>query len=90
MNYPEGLSSEAICIMEGHNWERGPHCSSCGKVNYYLLGRLGAIARCAKRWGISKPAAEEKIRAMATQRSREAALSQQTEDNEDWQGHYLW
>ena len=49
MNYPDGLSDRAICHIEGCLWGPGqPHCPRCGKVNYYILGCMGAAARWAK------------------------------------------
>ncbi len=57
MSYPPGLSNKAICHMEGHNWERGPHCSSCGKVNFWLLGQMGIAAKRAKKEALASPEA---------------------------------
>lgn len=59
MSYPEGLPSSAYCQMEGCRG-RG-HCPDCGRTNYALLGYYGAIARWAKKWGVTQTAAEERI-----------------------------
>jgi len=38
-----------------------PYCWCCGDTNYRWLGYLGAIARWAKAWGVSKEEAEKRM-----------------------------
>ena len=58
--YPDDMTGPMVCIAEGHD---GPNCSRCGEINYAWLGYLGYIARMAKKWGVSKEAAESRIEA---------------------------
>ena len=53
------LEDDAAC----HYGDHLPvgHCSNCGNVNYSYLGYLGAVARWAKAWGITKEEADERI-----------------------------
>jgi len=53
--YPDDTQGWQVCIMEGC---AGPNCSRCGNVNYAWLGFLGAMARLAKKWGVSRDEAE--------------------------------
>jgi hypothetical protein len=57
--YPDGLSGWAYCHMEGHTG-RG-RCYRCGEINYRLMGWYGAVARNAKRWGVSEKEAEDRM-----------------------------
>ena len=54
------LEDDAACHYGDHIGANG-HCSNCGDVNYHLLGYLGAVARWAKAWGITKDEADERI-----------------------------
>lgn len=45
----------------GDHCGAGPNCSCCGYVNYRWLGYLGAEARWAKAWGISRHEAADRI-----------------------------
>ena len=54
------LEDDAACHYGDHGDENG-HCSNCGHVNYHLLGWLGAVARWAKEWGVSREEADERI-----------------------------
>lgn len=66
--YPDDMTGPMVCIAEGH---AGPNCSRCGEVNYAWLGYLGYIGRMAKRWGVTKEEAEQRIEEKA-QREYEA------------------
>ena len=57
--YPDDISLASVCLIEGCIGEG--HCPRCGETNYRLLGYLGAIARWAKQWGVSKEEAERRI-----------------------------
>lgn len=57
--YPDDMQDEWYCEVEGHLGDT--HCSRCGFVNYAWLGYLGAVARWAKAWGITKIEAEKRI-----------------------------
>lgn len=46
-NYPDDISGDGICFMEGH--ASSPHCPRCGYVNYAHLGYLSGVARRARR-----------------------------------------
>ena len=59
MNYPDGLSGWQFCHMEGCIGKG--HCPRCGETNYHLLGYYGAVARWAKKWGVSKEEAKARI-----------------------------
>lgn len=59
MSYPEDISDSALCHMEGCIGKG--NCPRCGDVNYHLLGWYGAVARWARKWGISDAEAEERI-----------------------------
>ena len=59
--YPDDITGSQICYMEGCSGTG--YCSRCGETNYHLLGYLGAIARWAKKWGVSKEEAEQRIEA---------------------------
>ena len=59
--YPDDLSIAAYCQIEGCIGKG--NCSRCGEVNYRLMGYYGAVARWAKKWGITEAAAEFRIEA---------------------------
>ena len=45
------------CYFGDHNDVNG-HCTSCGSINFRLLGWFGARARWAKAWGITEEEVE--------------------------------
>ena len=60
-NMPDDISANdpRFCQMEGCIG-KGP-CPRCGEVNYRLMGFYGAVARWAKKWGVSEDEAERRI-----------------------------
>ena len=58
-NYPPSLSGKDLCYMEG--CIGNGHCTRCGETNYRYLGWLGAVARWAKAWGVTRKEAERRI-----------------------------
>ena len=67
--YPDGLQPRDYCLIEGCIG-KGP-CPRCGKTNYHLMGFYGAVARWAKKWGLSEDEAERRITARQEQRAVE-------------------
>jgi len=59
-NYPDGLRPKDYCYMEGCTG-KGARCPRCGETNYAYMGYLGAVARWAKKWGVTKEEAERRI-----------------------------
>lgn len=57
--YPDNISGADLCHMEGCIG-RG-NCRRCGRVNYAEMGYYGALARNAKRWGVSEAEAERRM-----------------------------
>ena len=60
MTYPDDIQGWQLCHMEGCVGD-GPYCPRCGEMNYSWLGALGAVARWAKAWGVSREEAERRM-----------------------------
>ena len=73
------LEDEAACYY-GDHFEADGHCRRCGDVNYRMLGWLGAVARWAKEWGVTKAEAEERIVRGQIQRDLDAGVIEGTVD----------
>lgn len=56
--YPDDMTGPMVCIAEGC---LSANCSRCGQVNYRELGYMGYVGRMAKKWGVSKDEALERI-----------------------------
>ena len=67
------LEDDAACHYGDHGGLNG-HCPNCGDVNYRLLGYLGAVARWAKAWGITRDEAEDRIVRGQIQRDIDAGV----------------
>jgi hypothetical protein len=66
-NYKDGVGGADLCFMEGCLGD-GPYCPRCGETNYQMLSVLGYIGRMAKKWGVSKDVARDRIWAEAARK----------------------
>ena len=60
----------------------GPNCGCCGYVNYAELGYLGAVARWAKVWDVTKAEAERRMMQRQVERDVKAGYITQAELDE--------
>lgn len=58
--YPDDIQGWQLCLIEGCIGKG--RCPRCGKINYQLMGYYGALARWAKKWGISEDETERRFK----------------------------
>lgn len=58
-NYPDGMHGSDWCHVEGCIGKG--RCPRCGRIDYGWMGYWGAVARWAKKWGVSEDEAERRF-----------------------------